>query len=103
MQDPQPSQAKTGAGNAAKKHGLGTKLLAIIGTIFSVLYLINPTGGFLEFIPDNFPIIGNLDEATVTALLIYCLSLLGVRLPFLKHYPKNRQESESEMRDVGPK
>jgi uncharacterized membrane protein YkvA (DUF1232 family) len=34
------------------------------------LYLINPTAGILEFIPDNIPIIGNLDEgAAVTGLL----------------------------------
>ncbi|MBZ0296407.1 MAG: DUF1232 domain-containing protein [Anaerolineae bacterium] len=27
------------------------------------IYLINPTAGILEFIPDNLPLIGNLDEA----------------------------------------
>jgi uncharacterized membrane protein YkvA (DUF1232 family) len=41
-------------------------LIAIIG----VLYLLNPTAGILEFIPDNIPIIGNLDEG-VACILIY--------------------------------
>lgn len=103
MEEPQTSQAKQGATHAPRKsNGIGTKFLALIGTIFSVLYLLNPTGGFIEAIPDNFPVIGNLDEATVTALLIYCLSVLGVKLPFLKHYSR-KEEVEPEMRDVGPK
>lgn len=36
-------------------------VLGMIGAI-SVVYLLNPTAGFLEFIPDNFPIVGNFDE-----------------------------------------
>jgi hypothetical protein len=40
--------------------------LAILG----VLYILNPTAGILEFIPDNIPFIGNLDEG-VAFLLIY--------------------------------
>jgi len=41
----------------------------IIGGI-SLLYLINPTAGIIELIPDNLPILGNLDEAGATVLLI---------------------------------
>ena len=33
-------------------------LLAILGLI----YVLNPTAGILELIPDNIPVIGNLDE-----------------------------------------
>lgn len=45
-------------------------LMAIMGGI-CVLYLINPTAGFFELIPDMIPIIGNLDEAAaVTGLLM---------------------------------
>lgn len=36
-------------------------MLGIIG-IVSFIYLLNPTAGILELIPDNFPVIGNLDE-----------------------------------------
>jgi|GEM_PF-4561162 uncharacterized membrane protein YkvA (DUF1232 family) len=37
-------------------------VLGAIGVV-SLIYLLNPTAGVLEFIPDNFPIIGNLDDA----------------------------------------
>ena len=40
-------------------------LLAIIG----VIYLLNPTAGILEFLPDNLPFVGNLDE-TVAVMLV---------------------------------
>ena len=41
-------------------------LLAILGLI----YVLNPTAGILELIPDNIPVIGNLDEG-VAYMLIY--------------------------------
>lgn len=50
--------------------------VAIIAAIFSVIYLANPTGGFIEFIPDNLPFFGNLDEAGVTTLLIWAINEL---------------------------
>lgn len=34
-----------------------------------LLYILNPSGGIIE-IPDNLPIVGNLDEAGITALMI---------------------------------
>ncbi len=52
-------------------------IIAIIG-LLSLLYIINPTAGLIEIIPDNFPIIGNLDEAAATALLLSCLSYFGI-------------------------
>ncbi len=54
-------------------------IIAIIG-LLSLLYIINPTAGLIEIIPDNFPIIGNLDEAAATALLLSCLSYFGIDL-----------------------
>jgi hypothetical protein len=53
-------------------------LLVLCSGIVSALYLLNVTAGFIEFIPDNFPVIGNLDEAAATALLINCLAYFGV-------------------------
>lgn len=41
-------------------------LLAVVG----VIYLLNPTLGILEFIPDNLPIIGNLDESVAVMLVL---------------------------------
>ena len=39
----------------------------------SVVYMINPTAGFIEFIPDNLPIIGNLDEGAAMLMIWYGL------------------------------
>ncbi|MDX2480770.1 MAG: DUF1232 domain-containing protein [Desulfuromusa sp.] len=49
--------------------------------LFSLIYLLNPTAGFFELIPDNIPIIGNLDEAAAVALLLMCLRYFGYDLP----------------------
>lgn len=53
-------------------------LLSIVIAVLCVIYIVNPTAGILEFIPDVLPIVGNLDEATATAGLLYALSELGV-------------------------
>jgi len=36
----------------------------------AVLYLLNPTAGLFELLPDVLPGVGNLDEAAATGLLI---------------------------------
>ena len=46
-----------------------------------LIYLLNPTAGFLELIPDNIPLIGNLDEAAAMTLLLMCLRYFGYNLP----------------------
>ena len=46
--------------------------------ILCAIYILNPTAGFLEFIPDNLPVVGNIDEASATAGLLYALSNLGL-------------------------
>lgn len=54
--------------------------LPVIGVVISILFLLNLSAGFIE-LPDNLPIIGNLDEVFFSGLLFYCLAQLGVRLP----------------------
>jgi len=39
--------------------------LAVLGLI----YVLNPTLGILEFIPDNLPLVGNLDEGAAFLLM----------------------------------
>ncbi len=56
------------------------KIVIIIAGILSALYLLNPTAGVFEFIPDLIPGIGNLDEATATTLLLASLSYFGIDL-----------------------
>lgn len=54
-------------------------LVALMG-LLAGLYLINPGAGVLEIIPDNFPVIGNLDEATAAAIVLAALRYYGLDL-----------------------
>ncbi|MBG0786675.1 MAG: DUF1232 domain-containing protein [Anaerolineaceae bacterium] len=51
------------------KHGWPVWLVYILAFI-GVIYLLNPTAGILELIPDNIPGIGNLDESLAVLLII---------------------------------
>lgn len=53
------------------------KNLGYIGLIIvCIAYLLNPTGGFVEIIPDALPLVGNLDEATIASLLVLSIQKL---------------------------
>ena len=57
----------------------------LIFGIISVLYILNITFGVVEFLPDNIPIIGNIDEALATGVFIAVLQYFGVDIThFLK-------------------
>ena len=60
-----------------RSKGVMKKVLATLGALLSIVYLINPTMGVFEILPDNLPGVGNIDEAAVTALLIGCLRAVG--------------------------
>ena len=59
------------------KKGMPTIVNVLIAA-FCGFYLLNPGFGVFEFIPDGFPVIGNFDEATATAGLLYALSGMGL-------------------------
>lgn len=54
--------------------------VVIILMVISILYLLNPTAGVFEFIPDRVPIIGNLDEGIAATLLLSCLNYFGYNI-----------------------
>ncbi len=56
------------------------KIMAIVAIGLGLLYLLNPSAGTLEFIPDVLPFIGNLDEAGATVLLLWGLGYFGIDL-----------------------
>ena len=50
--------------------------------------------GFLELIPDNFPIIGNLDEAAACAIILAAFRYYGIDLTsFLGRGVRDRSQS----------
>ena len=55
-------------------------ILVALAGIISLIYLFNPTAGILELIPDNFPIVGNLDEAAACAIVLAAFRYYGVDL-----------------------
>lgn len=63
----------------------------LVGVI-SGLYLLNGGAGIFEFIPDNMPLLGNLDEATATVLLLNSLAYFGFDL---RHLRSKSQPQES--------
>lgn len=72
-------------------------LVAMIAA-FCTVYLMNPTWGLIELIPDNIPIVGNLDEATVTAILIACIRYFG--LDWTRFFGRKGKHSEGIEDDV---
>lgn len=58
-------------------------LTSAVIAVLCALYLIYPSMGVFELIPDNLPFVGNLDEAAATTGLWISLSRLGLN-PFTK-------------------
>lgn len=93
-------------GKDAKRSSFAKNAVVLALGGISALYLVNPTAGFLEFIPDNIPFLGNLDEAGAMLLLINCLRHFGVDLSriisFVKKAPDGTVATPQE-RDVTPR
>lgn len=84
-------KASAGVDSCAKvrRSCMGTAL-AIAGIFISLFCMLNFTCGIFE-IPDNIPVIGNLDEVFFTMLFLGCLSYLGVEIPFLEKLVRSRK------------
>ena len=69
-------------------------LVTLLG-ILSFVYLLNPTLGFFELLPDALPLVGNLDEGAAVALLLMCLRYFGLDLTklFERSTPKEPIQS----------
>ncbi|NND93516.1 MAG: DUF1232 domain-containing protein [Flavobacteriales bacterium] len=52
------------------------RFLIILSGLLALVYLLNPTAGIFEFIPDNIPGVGNLDEGMAAYVLISVISYL---------------------------
>ena len=47
--------------------------LIYLASMLGFAYILNPTAGIIELIPDNLPFVGNLDEGVAFTLLWYGL------------------------------
>ena len=47
------------------------KWMVYLFSLLGFIYLLNPTAGILEFIPDNLPWVGNVDEGAAALALWY--------------------------------
>lgn len=71
----------------------------VLGAV-SVLYILNPGFGVFELIPDNIPVVGNLDEAAAAVILMNCLAYFGLDLRNLMG--GRRKDPVNEARNVTP-
>jgi len=60
---------------------LWAKIIAWATIAAGSAYMINPTAGIFELLPDNLPVVGNLDEAAVVFIMFAAMRYLGLRLP----------------------
>ena len=74
---------------------VGSLVVGVLGAL-GLVYLLNPTAGFFELIPDNLPVVGNLDEAAATLMLLSALSYFGIDLARLF----NRKAKKDDIIDV---
>lgn len=54
------------------ERGLPRWFVFLLG-LLSFVYILNPGAGFIEFIPDNIPVVGNLDEGAAALLIWYAI------------------------------
>ena len=56
------------------------RTLAWAVVVLGGIYVLNPTFG-VDLLPDNLPVLGNLDEAAILLLMLGAIRYLGIQLP----------------------
>lgn len=75
-------------------------ILVVLAGLLSLVYLANPGAGIFEIIPDNFPVVGNLDEAAACAIILAAFRYFGIDLTsFLGRGVKGRSKSSGKKED----
>ena len=76
------------------------RTLAWATIILGGLYIVNPTAGVFELIPDMLPIVGNLDEAAFMFLIFGAMRYLGWNLPdFIERWSQPRARLPAPKQD----
>lgn len=68
------------------------EFVIIVLAVIAAIYLINPTAGVIELLPDNLPLVGNLDEAGAVTILISTMGYYGIDLTRLYGSRKPKQK-----------
>ena len=73
MQNPYHKSADTGRERSLltrplSAYSIPRGLIYVLGFV-GLVYLLNPSMGVFELLPDNLPIVGNLDEGIATLLI----------------------------------
>lgn len=71
------------------------EMMILALAVFALIYLLYPSLGIFELIPDAIPLLGSIDEATATLILINTLRYYGLDLTKLfgaKSDPSNTVE-----------
>ena len=55
------------------------KFTAVLLAFLSAFYLVNPTAGVFELLPDAIPFVGNVDESLAAYVLYSCIEFLRGR------------------------
>lgn len=66
----------------------------VLTGIIAFIYILNPSAGIFELIPDVIPVVGNLDEAGATALLIASLGYFGI--DFARMFKRKEDDIKKE-------
>ncbi len=59
----------------------------------ALLYIANPTAGWIELIPDTLPFVGNLDEAGAVVILVGVLGYYGIDISRIFQRRGNARET----------
>jgi len=77
-----------------KKRGCLGSAVALAVLIVSGIYILNPTAG-IDLLPDNSPLIGNLDEAFFVVVFLSALAYFGLEIPLLsRRYGVSAKQNE---------
>ena len=72
----------------------------ILLAAIAVIYLLNPTAGVFELIPDNIPLVGNLDEAGAVTIILSTLGYYGIDMNLLYGRKRKPQKVRRIVRTV---
>lgn len=70
-------QQQLPAPDVPKRKSFLRHLGMVLAGLVAIIYLLNPDAGIIELIPDNIPVIGNLDELGAAILLIKVFAYFG--------------------------